>query len=482
MEGFLRIADPKITFQSIPFLKGDWINYQIPLNSSVRQRLTKVAFLMAYLTQTLLLIFSIFFTHHCFAEDTSITLTLPEGLRIATDNNRLIKIASFNKEIASADTLVARSKLLPSIYASFSQTFLAHQPGAIFGPQKVFISQKDFLSYGINMYQTIYDFGANISRYEASKTYRDLTYLDLVRTRNLIALDFINTYFELLEVEKMIRVAQKEAERFEAHLGVAQSLYTEGVITKNDLLQAEVMLSDAKQRLLTIKNRRATTASRLNTILARPITAVFQVVDVTASIPEDMQLEKAWETALQERSELKILDHEMRILHLHETAIKSEYYPSLFAQGGYNFTENRYQFPEGNWSLILGLNLDLFSGGRTKAELSKVVYRQDQLREEKSKLIDDIKFEVEKSYFDLKNSLEKIQVTKDAASQAEENLRIHKIRYEEGIGTSTDVVDAITLLSSAETNYCRAVYELKRAHADLLYAMGLDLVSSFASQ
>jgi outer membrane protein TolC len=96
--------------------------------------------------------------------------------------------------------------------------------------------------------------------------------------------------------------------------------------------------------------------------------------------------------------------------------------------------------------------------------------------------MDDIKLEVEKSYLDLKNALEKILVTKGAANQAEENLRINKIKYEEGIGTSTDVIDAITLLTLAETNYCRALYELRRAQAELRYATGSDLVSVYASQ
>jgi outer membrane protein TolC len=430
--------------------------------------------------KSLCLIFTIFFSHHCYAEDISKTLTLSEGLRLATDNNRLLKIASFNKSIASADTLIARSRLLPNMQASFSQTFLAHQPGAIFDSQRVFISQKDFLSYGINIYQTIYDFGANISRYNASKTYLDLTKLDIMRIKNLIALDFINTYFDLLEAERMVGVSQKEAERLGAHLMVAQSLYAEGVITKNDLLQSEVLLSDARQRLLTIKNKRATSASKLNTILARPITTEIQAVDVTTDIPEDMKLERAWEISAQERNEIKILDHELKILSLQETGLKSEYYPQLFAQGGYNFVENRYAFPEGNWSFILGMNIDLFSGGSTKAEVSKIRYQRDQLLEEKSKLMDDIRFEVEKSYLDLKNALEKIQVTKDAAFQAEENLRINQIRYEEGVGTSTDVIDAITLLTTAETNYCRAVYELQRARAGLQYATGLDLVSMYS--
>lgn len=429
----------------------------------------------------ILFVFAIFHSSHCLADDKNI-ITISDGLKLATDQNRLIKIASISKDIASADTLAARSRLLPNINASLNQTYFVHQPGARFDDQELFTSEKDSLSFGINIYQTIYDFGANISRYEASKTNLDLTKLDIVRIRNLVALDFLNTYFNLLETEKMVLVAQKEVESFESHLKVAQSLYDEGVITKNDLLQAEVMLSDTKQRLLTMKNRRSVIASQINNILARPIHADVQVVDVPTSTTEVVELEKAWDIAGKERSEIKIIDHELRIINFQETVIKSDYYPTLFAQGGYSYTENRYQFPNDNWSLIFGIHLNVFSGGSTKAEVSKVLYEREQLIEQKRKLIDDIILEVEKSYLDLKNALEKIQVTKDSVDQAEENLRINKIRYEEGIGTSTDVVDAITLLAKAETNYYRAVYELKRGHAGLLYAMGLDLVSSFVSQ
>ena len=426
-----------------------------------------------------LYILAIIHSHYCCADDEKV-ISISEGLRLVTDNNRLLKIAHMNKDIASADTVIARSKLLPSIDASLNEIYFARQPGARFDSFKAFTAEKNSLSYGININQTIYDFGANISRYEASKKVLDVTQLDISRTRNLVALDFINTYFDLLETEQMVVIAQKEVERFESHLKEAQSLYSEGVITKNDLLQADVLLSDSKQRLLSMRNRRAVTASSLNNILARPLQSEIQVVDVPADAPEIIELEKAWDTAEKDRSEIKIIDQELRILDLQETVSKSEYFPTLFAQGGYNYVENRYMFPSNNWSLIFGIHLNVFSGGSTRAEVSKVLYRREQLSEQKRKLLEDIHLEVEKSYLDLKNALEKIQVTKDAVSQAEENLRINRVRYEEGIGTSTDVVDAITLLANAETNYYRATYELKRARAGLQYGMGLDLVSVYS--
>ncbi len=416
------------------------------------------------------------------AGNTADRITLSEGLKIATENNRLVKIAFRERDMSYEDTVISRSKLLPNVNANMSQTFLSRQPGAHMGSQQVYTSERSYLSYGINAYQSIFSFGADSSQYEASKTFFDAKKLNVDLVKNIVALDFINAYFDTLESEKMIAVAQKEVERFESHLNVARNLFNEGVITKNDLLQAEVMLSDARQRLLTLKNMRAINASRINNILSRPLSSEVIVEDVpvnAVSAGDLMTLENAWANAEKQRVELGMIDRELKAAELEETVKKSDYFPKFFVQGGYNYTENRYQLYEDNWSLILGANLNIFSAGATKAEVSKVRYKRERLLEQRNKLADDIKLEVEKNYRDMKNAAEKINVTKDAVGQAEENLRINKIRYEEGIGTATDVLDAITLLTTAETNYYRAMYEFKRAEAGFMYSVGRDMVSAY---
>lgn len=415
-----------------------------------------------------------------FAGDTAGLITISEGLRIATENNRLVKIAFRERDISYEDTIISHSKLLPTINANMNQTFLSRQPGAHMGPQQVYTSERSYLSYGINAYQSIFSFGADRSQYEASKTFLDAKKLNVDLVKNIVALDFVNTYFDTLETEKMIAVARKEVERLESHLNVARHLFNEGVITKNDLLQAEVRLSDARQRLLTFENTRAISASRINNILSRPLSSEVNVEDVHINpFRESMSIADAWTTAEKQRIEVSIIDRELKALEFEEVVKKSGYLPKFFVQGGYNYTENRYQLHEDNWSFVMGASLNIFSGGSTKADVSKVRYRRDRLLEQRNKLIDDIKFEVQKNYLAMKNANEKINAAKDAIGQAEENLRINKIKYEEGIGTATDVLDAITLLTVAETNYYRAVYEFKRAEAGFMYAIGQDLVSVY---
>ena len=94
---------------------------------------------------------------------------------------------------------------------------------------------------------------------------------------------------------------------------------------------------------------------------------------------------------------------------------------------------------------------------------------------QRKKLVEDIKLELEKYYLDLANARERIVVTKSAIAQSEENLRINKVRYAEGVGLALDVTDAIALQALAETNYYRSLYDYYRSEAGYIYAIGREL-------
>ena len=416
----------------------------------------------------------------CAAEETGIRqLSLSEGLKIATQESRVVRIAAFSRDLASQDINIAISRYFPSINAQAGYTMLAYQPGAIFGANKVPTSNKDFPSYGVSFHQTLFDFFARESLHRASQESFELTQRDIFRIKNIVALEFINAYFTLLESDRMIIVGSKEVEALESHARMAKDLFDAGTITKNDLLQAEVRLSDARQRLLTLKNLRSFFASTINKILVRPLTQTVTPVEPSEEILPLPLLEKAWEAAALNRPEIKMSAHELKVNELKESAKKAEFLPSFFAQGGYDYTKNPYQVHEDNWSIIFGLKFNIFNGGATKAELSKLKLRSEQIREDGNRITDDVKLEVERYYLDKKSAGENVLVTKEAVSQAAENLRINRVRYEEGVGTATDVLDAISLLTLAEKNHYKALYDMKRAHAGLLYATGEDLTISY---
>jgi len=274
-------------------------------------------------------------------------------------------------------------------------------------------------------------------------------------------------------------VAEKEKDSLDAHLQVAHHLYAGGVITRNDLLQAEVKLSDAKQKLLTARNLRRINRARMNTMLARPTSNLIQLMEPTRTTSEPFSLEAANDNAEKERPEIQMVDATLKGLGFEESARRSEYYPRFLAQGAYNYTENRYQVYEGIWSLNLLMNINFFSGGSTKAELDKIKSRRMTLAVQRKKLVEDIRLELEKYYLDLANATERMAVTKTAIAQAEENLRINKVRYSEGVGLALDVTDAIALQALAETNYFKSLYDYHRSGAGYMYAIGKELTEAY---
>jgi outer membrane protein TolC len=79
----------------------------------------------------------------------------------------------------------------------------------------------------------------------------------------------------------------------------------------------------------------------------------------------------------------------------------------------------------------------------------------------------------------MQDAYERIQVARDTVEQAQENLRINKKRYEVSVGTATEVLDAVTLLTVSETNHIRSIYDYRKAEAAGYYATGTDLLAVY---
>jgi outer membrane protein len=409
-------------------------------------------------------------------------LTFVQGLKLATTNSRLIKIAGREEDMAREDAIISRAKLLPEVNASAGLTSFAHQPTAVFGTFNVPTSEISYPEYSLSVEQTLYDFQKNASRYKASMLGVDIRKIDTRRIKNIVGLSFAVSYFDLLESNRMVDVAEREVERVESHLKDTKNLYEQGVVTKNDVLQAQVRLADSQQRLLAAKNLSALNASQINNFLLRPLNSAVQPEDVDPSLLESravFDLEKAWDAAMQARPELQIVDATLKAQDFQEKAQKADYLPKFFVKGEYDYMDNRYMLHEGNASVLFGMSINLYKGGSTKAEVAKIEYGKERLREQKNQLVDEIKLEVKKYILDSETAKERVSATKDAVKQAEENLRIDRVKYTEGVGTATDVLDAVTLLTVAETNYYRSLYDLMRAEAGVLYATGRDIAEVY---
>ena len=132
--------------------------------------------------------------------------------------------------------------------------------------------------------------------------------------------------------------------------------------------------------------------------------------------------------------------------------------------------------------MIAGATFNLFGGGATNARVHINTSELASLRITRDKIVDAVRLDVKAAYLNLQSSQQQVEVTKTAVAQAEENLRLQRLRYQEGVGTATEVLDAVTLLTSTQTGRLRAQYGFERAEAGLLYSMGRDLTGMYGGE
>jgi len=406
-------------------------------------------------------------------------LSLQEGLKIVTETGRDVKIARSDEDVARASVSLARSPWLPWVDVYGRETWLQYTPEAIFGANTVPISQDQFLTYGVRATQLLYDFGKTSSSIDAAQYGLKAREMGTDRLKNQAALDFITVYLDLLESEKLLQVAREEVQQYEAHKKDTEIQYRTGVVTKNEVLQADVTLADSRQRLLTAENLRSLRESKINSLLLKSLNDAAQPEEVKASPAAGLTLEEAWASAEASRSQLKELDAAIAAKEQVVQSTQAEYLPTLYVSGGYEYSANKYMVHQDNWSAIVGVNINLSSGGASNSKIGMAKAELRSLKLSREKLLDTIRLEVKSAYLDLQSSSQKMEVTKTAVAQAEENLRLQRLRYKEGVGTATEVLDAVTLLTTAESNSWKSLYGIKRSEAILLNAAGKDLVSAY---
>jgi len=133
---------------------------------------------------------------------------------------------------------------------------------------------------------------------------------------------------------------------------------------------------------------------------------------------------------------------------------------------------SRYRPDEDSWNITLLLQWQLWDWGGTwwkvKERRARVLQAERRLEEVR----DAVRLQVVEAFLSLQEARKRIEVTQKAIEQAEENLRMSRERYRAQVATSSEVLDALAMLSRAKANHYRALSDYNLALARLQWAMG----------
>jgi outer membrane protein TolC len=285
-------------------------------------------------------------------------------------------------------------------------------------------------------------------------------------------------WFESLLAKKIEGVAEENVTALKSHETDAEGYFKHGIIPLNDLLKSRVALATAVQELEKARAGAEMARSRLFTIMGIGLESPC-VPEEKALVPcGSYELPALMEEAIQNRPVLAGFRLGIENLEKSVTLAKSAYYPEVSLAGRYE--QNGDDFGAGNndysndhnASVSLQASWVFFEWGKTGAEVSRQRFSKQSLVEKMKGIEDQIRLETKGAFLDLSVAEKNIATAEEGLKQAKESWRITNLQYQNQVTTSTEVLDARTFLSQAETNYYRALYGYRIAVARLESAVG----------
>ncbi|MBW2636395.1 MAG: TolC family protein [Deltaproteobacteria bacterium] len=432
-----------------------------------------------------LLLMLLFFTSAA-SDDGVLRLSLKDSIEMALERSVIIHSAQEGVRASEAERKGARSSFLPQFSTSYTYTRLNESPEVpIFdittmSSKMVEAGKKDNYNWELELTQPIFTGGAILNSYEISKIDLEVSHLSEASATQDIVLEVKNSYYNILKSERILELANQSVQQLQAHRDKAQSFYDVGIIPKNDLLYAEVELANGNQDLVRAENALNLAKARFNTVIRRDIHLPIEVEDILTYKPFEKGFDECLSMGLQKRPEIKAYELEYEKAGRAVKLAKSGFYPKLNVVGNYSrYGEkpdvggSKYHDSEA-WYVAAVTQWNFWEWGKTKFGVDASRSREKQAMDMLVNMKDGISLQIKNSYLLLKEAEKHIFVAEKAIEQAEENFRINRERYKEQVATSTDVIDAQTLLTKTKTDYYNALSNYNIALGTLERAMGIS--------
>ena len=423
---------------------------------------------------TVLLLYWIVFPDFGQAE----TLTLQQTIDQAINVNINLKSQHEGTQAALAREKASRTAFFPTFSASYQYT-RDHEETLFYGFFR--IPQNEYRFVG-TITQPLFAGFSIINQYDVSKLGLDMSGLNEQLVRQEVIFSAKQGYFSLLKAQKLLTVSQLSVTQVEAHQTVAQNYYQVGMIPLNDLLKTQVELANAEQNLIIAQNSLEIAQANLNLILRKDINGLIEIVDIQDYTPFKEDIDYCLHAAKQHRLEMKIADLDVQMKEKEVQIAKKDYFPSVNLRASLYQTGTDWDVNGGlgvsdpnSWDVTAVASWNFWEWGRSYQGVKAKLHSLNQSRLKRDDIADKIRLEVKQAYLRTKEGEKYILTVGKAIEQAKENFRISEEQYKEQMATSTDVLDAQTLLSRTMTHYYNALYDFKISKASLYKAMGQEI-------
>lgn len=409
-------------------------------------------------------------------------LSLQEAIGLSIKNSKQLSVSQARIEEAVATARQSFEAQMPQVSASGSYLFLSN-PTVNF---KLKTGSNDSAAGGsqTKVNQLMYAmlnaslpiFAGGRIRYgiESSRFLESAARLDAENDREGIVQNTIEAYNNLYKAQAAIVLVDSNLAEAKQRVREYTNLMNNGVLARNDWLKAQLQQSNTELALLEAQNNWRLAIANMNIMLGLPdSTPLFidntelRPVAETRSVSEFLQL------ALMKRKDVQALEYRRRAAETGINSARAESLPTVALTGGYtalNIPKALTVLNAMNIGVGVQYNLsNLWKWGNV--DLAKA--RAKEAEAGRDQLTNAVHLQVVQAYNNYLLNQKKIGVFATALAQAEENYTVVHNKFNNGLATVTDVLDADVARLQARLNQAFAVSDTYVAYNKLLQTAGL---------
>jgi outer membrane protein TolC len=419
-------------------------------------------------------------------KDTTANFSLKEAILFAQLNQANVLNAQIDEQIAKNKVKQTTGIGLPQVNATANfQDFVTIPtsiiPGEFFGRPGEKIPVQFGVRYsssvGLEASQLLFD-GSYLVGLQASKTFKELSTKNTSRNKIETAVAVTKAYYSVLVNNEQLSLLDANLARLQKSLNDVEQMFKNGFVEKIDVDRLKVLNNNLLTERENVVRLLALNVNLLKFQMGMTIGSKLSLTDKISNTDLEKNQVINDHTAHNKRIEYSLLQTQQKLNELDVKRYKSMFLPSLgaFAATSSNFQNDRFGtlFNQTFPTTVVGLRLSvpIISGGQKLYQLRNAKLEVLKTQNNLTNLQNGIDLEVSAAQTNFLNGQQSLENQKRNMELAKEVLRVTKVKYEQGVGSSLEVTSAETALKEAQNNYITALYDLLISKVNLDKALG----------
>jgi len=398
------------------------------------------------------------------------SLTLEEAVRQALASHPALAAAEEGVTAAEARIASSTSARYPDLALTGSYARIGPVPEIVFGGGKVELAPANNYDFRLGLRQTVYDFGRTGAAVDLARAGRQSAVDNVEQVKSAIAYNTMAIFNSILILHEAIAVLDDQITALNQHLEVSLKKVKAGTATDFDVLTTRVRAAAATNDRIEAESNLETQEIAFRELVGlaegTPVRLRGDFARTERAFADSALLAMAF---IQRPEMLAACDAEMTArLEIRLASLGNRPSVGLALSSGMTtgYPDNLNQL-KANYMAGFDFRVPIFDGRltRSRRRAAEADFRMAQAR------TDDLKrrvsAEVGQAAARVRSSWEKTKNAEVLVQQAEEAVSMARVKYEAGVVTNLDVLDAQTTLTEARLAYLRSLYTYSASLVDL---------------